>query len=93
MKNPYFKLMIEKYPQLKDKASFELKYMFRQRQFLNITQKIQIIELRFGTYGSLVNQQLTYQKIAMRVGTKVSSVVNVVRRYVKQDAQLKIGEK
>jgi len=54
---------------------------------------MQIIELRFGAYGSLKNQQITYSKIALTVGTKVSSVVNVVRRYKQQDAHLKIVEK
>jgi hypothetical protein len=74
--------MANQHPFLLQKANYELKLMFRQRQFLNITQKIQIVELRFGTYGSLQNQQISYSKIAMKVGAKVSSVVNVVRRYI-----------
>ena len=74
--------MANQHPFLLQKANYELKFMFRQRQFLNITQKIQIVELRFGAYESLQNQQISYSKIAMKVGTKVSSVVNVVRRYI-----------
>ena len=29
----------------------QLKYIFKQRQFLYINKKIEIVELRFGNYG------------------------------------------
>ena len=62
--------------------------MFVKRNFLNLQQKYEIVELRFGSYGNLENQQKSYSKIAKKVGAKVSTVISVVRTYKKREGKL-----